>query len=128
MKHRISLIGGNDNEVAVIIEETANNMSHLVCKYRGKTIKSSAWDFFEAFCIIRIELEKDNLIPFCYGASLNVYPSGMARDMGAGLRAYRMRMGEDISMDSLVDIFEKGPDVIPATVARQQYFEAWRAS
>src|SRR5262249_46847005 len=94
--------------------------------YRGQTLKATATDFFEAFCEIRLELEKEKLIPFCYGASLNVYPSGMGRDMGAGLQAYKMTMGKHALSKDLVPIFSDGPDVIPAYVsAQREFFEDW---
>jgi len=67
-------------------------------------------------------LAKDRLIPFCYGASLHVYPSGMARDMGGGLKAYKLVVGRHAKIDDLVEIFAKGLDVIPASVAAQEQF------
>ena len=56
------------------------------------------------------------LIPICYGASENVYPSGMCLDMGSGSRAYLWGKKGPLS---LVDIFATGPEVIPSTVADQ---------
>jgi len=89
-------------------------------------IEASDSDFFEAFCQIRSRLEQERLIPFCYGASLNVFPSGMARDMGAGLSAYRLAMGRGASPSDLVSIFDSGPDVIPSFVSKQEeFFNAW---
>jgi hypothetical protein len=74
-------------------------------------------------------LAEDVLIPFCYGASLNVYPSGMARDMGQGLKAYKLAMGRHAKREGLVEIFAEGPDVIPASVALQeQFWRDWLAS
>src|SRR5262249_20140780 len=95
---------------------------------RGRTIGAQASDYFEALCQVRQELERERLIPFCYGASLNVYPSGMARDMGAGLKAYRLTMGKQARSQDLVDIFAEGPDRIPAPVsAQREFFEQWIA-
>lgn len=34
--------------------------------------------------VVRLELEKEGLFPFCYGASLNVFLSSMARPMSNG--------------------------------------------
>lgn len=91
-QHNIALIGGSNDERAVITEyEIDPVVCKLTCTYRGKMIEAEAPDFFEALCLIRRQLEREGLIPFCYGASLNVYPSAMARDMGAGLKAYRMK-------------------------------------
>jgi hypothetical protein len=88
-QHKIALIGGRDDEEAIFIEELESDICRLSCEYRGKRILAEATDFFEALCQIRIMLEKEGLIPFCYGASLDVWPSGMARDMGAGRKAIK---------------------------------------
>jgi hypothetical protein len=123
-QHEIRLIGADEEERAVITEHELNDVCKLTCTYRGKSIETEAADFFEALCLIRRQLEPEGLIPFCYGASLNVYPSGMARDMGAGLKAYRLTKGTHTRRTDLVEIFEAGPDVIPASVDAQEAF--WR--
>ena len=124
-QHDIALIGAGEDERAVFTEYEIGPVCKLTCAYRGKTIEAEAPDFFEALCLIRRQLEPEGLIPFCYGASLNVYPSGMARDMGAGLKAYRLKKGVHVRPpDDLVEIFATGPDVIPALVDAQEAF--WR--
>jgi hypothetical protein len=128
-QHKIYLIGGKNDEAAIFIEDSLANLCQLVCEYREKRITAKASDFFEAMCQIRIELEKERLIPFCYGASLNVWPSGMGRDMGAGRLAYKLKIGKHASKVDLVNIFDVGPDIIPAYVPRQkEYAEEWLAS
>ncbi|HEY9420610.1 MAG TPA: hypothetical protein VIW92_04285 [Thermoanaerobaculia bacterium] len=125
-EHKIFLIGGTDDESGVLRMQERGEDCHLEFTYRQRTIEASAADFFEAFCRIRLELEKEGLIPFCYGASLNVYPSGMGRDMGAGLKAYKMSIGKHAHTQDLVYIFSAGPDVIPAYVSRKrEFFEEW---
>lgn len=99
----------------------------LTLHYDQVEIAASASDYFEALCQIRERLEELGLRPFCYGASLNVYPSAMGRDMGAaGRRAYKMTIGRYARTKDLVDIFDTGPDVNLATVAEQKAFvEKW---
>ena len=127
--HTLPLIGGIDKETAIFTEEELQNECVLTCCYRGKTIRASAPDFFEALCRIRRELEKEGLVPFCYGASLNVFPSGMGRQMAAGLAAYKMVMNQAATLEQLVNIFDQCPDIIPASVEKQrQYFNKWLAS
>lgn len=127
--HKISLVGGEDDEIATIAEHVVDDSCRLVCCYRGSKISASACDFFEALCLIRLQLEKNGLRLFCYGSSLNVYPSAMARSMGVGLKAYRMSPGLHASTADLVEIFSEGPDVIPASVSQQrEFFEQWVAS
>ena len=65
-------------------------------------------------------------MPYCYGASLNVFPSAMARDMGQGLRAYKMTLGKHAKRTDLVGIFDEGTDIVPADVdAQEQFFRDW---
>src|SRR5690242_5679838 len=113
-EHTVFLIGGDDEESAVVSTKTENRLCHLTFSYRGRRLDARADDYFEALCQIRLVLDQEKLIPFCYGASLNVYPSGMARDMGSGLKAYRMTMGQHVRSQDLVGIFAEGPDVISA--------------
>jgi len=123
---KILLIGGEDDEFGIPSWGPRGRACHLEFRYRGKSIEAQAWDYFEAFCQIRLELEKEHLLPFCYGASLNVFPVGLARDMAAGLRAYRLTLGKGSDIDDLVDLFAEGPDVIPATVSQQRdFFQEW---
>jgi len=51
----------------------------------------------------------------------------MCREMGAGMKAYRMTIGKHVDpKKDLVSIFSEGPDVIPATVGRQkEHFDEW---
>src|SRR5688572_28209767 len=93
-KHTLNLIGGNDEETAILSAFPKDGLCHIQFQYRGKSIEAASRDYFDAFTEIRLQLEKDELIPFCYGASLNVFPSGMCRDMGAGLTAYRLTIGK----------------------------------
>jgi len=129
-QHEILLTGAGDNERAVITEhQPSASICKLTCTYRGKSIEAEATDFFEALCLIRLQLEPEGLIPFCYGASLNVYPSGMARDMGARLKAYRLTKGAHARRTDLVEIFATGPDVIPSSVdAQKAFWSEWLAT
>ena len=128
-QYRVFLIGGDDDEEALFTLLDDGDDCRLRCEYRDKTIESAATDFFQALCDVRMRLAQDSLIPFCYGASLNVYPSGMARDMGQGLKAYKLTMGNHARMADLVGIFAEGPDIIPASVEiQEQFFRDWLAS
>ena len=101
----------------------------LTLSFDNTVLRGSAFDFFEALCQIREQLVALKLAPLCYGASLNVYPSGMMRDMGMGLSAYKQTIGEKATRESAVRIFDTGPDIEPSTVADQKAFhENWRKS
>lgn len=127
--YRIRLVGGEAGEVATISTVTINFGCHISFLYRNRVLEAKASDYFKAFCYVRLQLEQERLIPFCYGASRNVFPSGMCRDMGRGLKAYRMTFGKHATMEDLVNIFDEAADVVPAYVAEQKkYFEDWRKS
>jgi hypothetical protein len=88
----------------------------------GFNISGVGSDFFEAFCGIRDQLATHGFYPLCYGASLNVFPSPMSRDMSAEMVAYKMQPGRPVEVKDLVDIFETGPDLQISTVAAQKPF------
>jgi len=88
----------------------------IACPGFGKA-EARADDAFEALCLIREELEPFGWQIGVAGAQANVWPSGMARDQGGGLRAYRMtpeRVGD------LVDTFEPVDPETVTTVALQR--------
>ena len=129
-EHTIHLIGGADGETAIVTCSPEGGQFRVSFRYRGHVLEESAPDYFDAFCRVRQQLEEERLIPFCYGASLNVFPSGMCRDMSAGMKAYRMTIGKQVNpKKDLVSIFAEGPDVIPATVTHQkEHFDDWLKS
>lgn len=128
-EHRIYLIGGADDEFGVVRGTDANQVCQLSFSYGHHSVEAEANDYFDALCNIRLKLEKERLIPFCYGASLNVYPSGMGRDMGRGLKAYKLAVGKHTRREDLVDIFSAGTDVVPAFVSLQkEFFDEWSRS
>ena len=125
----IYLIGGYEDEKATVITESVGGKCVITFCYRDKKLSAQDSDYFAALCVIREQLEIDELIPFCYGASLNVYPSGMCRDMGSGMVAYRTEIGQRASRDNLVNIFDQGHDVIPSSVSLQkEHFGQWLQS
>ncbi len=124
-EHVIHLIGGDDDEKIQIIDEHIGSTCRIICEVRGETFTADETDFFKALSTVRRRaLEPKGLIPFCYGASLNVWPSAMARDMGLGRSAYILDAG--VPVMKLVGIFDTGSDVIPARVDQQEeYAKEW---
>ena len=58
----------------------------LTLTVAGREVSSTEDDYFDAMCGVRRVLEQEGMQLRCYGASLNVYPSGMLRDMAVGLK------------------------------------------
>ncbi|UGB40265.1 hypothetical protein LQ940_12800 [Nocardioides sp. cx-173] len=80
-------------------------------------VEAQAHDAFEALCLAREQLEPRGWRIGVAGAQADVWPSGMAREQGGGLRAYRMsgdRVGD------LVDVFEPVDPATVTTVAEQR--------
>ena len=89
---------------------------------------ADASDVFECLCRLRTQLDREGIRLCCNGARLNVWPSGMARDMGGGLKAYVLQIGRRATIDDLVDIFDSAPVEDVATVEEQRRFaEKWLA-
>jgi len=126
--HALFVIGGDDDETISVVQSEVGQSCRLVCTVRGEIHFAEEADFFEALRTIRRRaLEPLGLIPFCYGASLKVWPSGMARGMGRGLKAYKIESG--VQASELVGIFESGTDIIPAKVDTQEHYaREWIAS
>lgn len=136
MKHvqtaRVSLVtqageGAGEAQIAYGFEGAGRCALRL---WNGEIdVTEDATDFFEALCKVRLKLETRGLLVATYGGSRTVFPSGMGRDMGAGLRAYRHSLGERGGLECLVHIFDTGPDVEPATVDQQRAFvDQWLSS
>ena len=128
VEHSVFVIGGHDDEQISLLRSEADEVCLLVCVVGDETHSIYAPDFFEALCLLRMHvLEPKGLIPFCYGASLNVWPSDVLRDAERGLKAYKIAM--DTQAFDLVDIFDSDYDVIPASLAEQEdYTRDWIAS
>lgn len=101
----------------------------ITLEWNGKTFAGRAEEgFFHALRSLRLELEKDKILLHCFGASEDVYPSGMQVSFG-GTKAYRRRLGAPALLKDVVDIFASDDSVKPATVAQQEKFrERWLAS
>jgi len=80
-------------------------------------VEARANDAFEALRFMRDQLERDGWRIGVVGAQADVWPSGMARDQGGGLRTYRMT-GEGVG--AVVDTFAPVDPATVTTVAEQR--------
>lgn len=76
-----------------------------------------AADAFDALCRVRELLEQSGWRVGVVGAQPDVWPSGMARDQGSGLVAYRMTSD---GAAGLVETFEPAHPATAVTVAVQR--------
>ncbi len=111
---------------SVVLTETESGACQMLMTCDEWTLESTAEDWFDAFCAIRRDLETRELLPACYGAHLQAFPSGMSRSMGGGRKLYRLTLGKQALTKDLVGLFDAGDDVIPSTVdAQHQFFDQW---
>jgi hypothetical protein len=127
-QREITIVGSNGEKQAATVscheyrtKRGRRREFSIQLRAEGFNLDCTAGDFFEAFCRIREQLAALDFYPLCYGASRNVYPSGMCRDWSSGLTAYKVQIGK-VRQEDLVGIFETGPDVEVTTVAAQREF------
>lgn len=120
---------GSSQGVFVLDEDEPGDDCTLEFHYAGGRLSRKSWNYFDAMCQIRNELEVIGWRPVCYGVSRTAYPSGMSLDMGRGLKTYKLVIGQQARTADLVGIFEPGPEVEPVTVAQQTaFFDDWLQS
>lgn len=99
------------------------------CRLDGTQHSFEASDAFKAMQNLREHLEQQGVQLLCAGARIDVYPSGMLRDMGGGMRAYVLRPGSRSTAPDSVDIFDDADPSLVGTVQQQrEHFEAWLGS
>jgi hypothetical protein len=115
-------LDGYDGPMPTYRIELVTRAGSYTCPYTA-----TAPDMFEALVRLRRQLEPDGLLVAVQGARRDTYPSGMARDMGGGMRVYVMQPGRAARPEDLVRTLD---DALPeqiATVDEQLAFrEAWR--
>jgi hypothetical protein len=116
------------HDVAVVVTERDDDyVLSCVLPLSGLSIESEADDCFKALQFLRRDADRNGWSIRCLGSRRNVWPSGMSRSMGGGLRAYVLRLGKQAT--ELVDILASDPDPDGSTLDDQIAFsDAWFAS
>ena len=104
--------------------EYANPVACLQLRVPGfDPLEARQHDYFECLVSVRRQLETLGAKALCWGARKDVWPSGMQRDMGAGLTAYRL--GDERRLDEQ-SIFSPATEDAVSTVDEQRHFaESW---
>lgn len=103
--------------------ELVTRVGSYTCPYTA-----TASDMFEALVRLRRQLEPDGLMVAVQGSRRDTYPSGMARDMGGGMRVYLTRPGRRARLEDLVETLDDAPpDQIAAVDEQRAFAEAWLA-
>lgn len=120
---------GELTDAVVTLVQEEDDSARLELSFGEIHLSAVAPDFFDAFAQVRRRLWERKILPLCYGASRNVFPSTMSRDMGGGVKAYRLTLGQHAKREDLVFLFDTGPDIEPVTPEEQEeFYERWVAS
>ena len=115
------------HDVTLAVREVGDDYM-ITCKLpmSGDLLTGQATDCFAALQIIRRKAEGRDWRICCKGSRRNVWPSAMSRQMGGGVKAYVLEMGQQGRADSLVDIFdEDDPDSYSPVSDQESYAHAW---
>jgi hypothetical protein len=97
-----------------------------ICKISFQSVVYEATDLFCALMLLRAKLEESHRLIACNGARRDVFPSGMAREMSCGRKAYILKPGVRPKREDLIDIFDRADaDVIASVNEQKIYFERW---
>jgi hypothetical protein len=97
--------GSGGSQVAEVTVATRPPWTVRLVLADGLVAEAVAADLFSALEEVRRQVEATGLTVCCQGARPDVFPSGMARQMAGGRRAYRLRAGKRPDRADLVDIF-----------------------
>jgi hypothetical protein len=123
------LIGNLKTQGSISYSLTDNNEAQIILSYEQRVLAQIAKDFFEALCLIRLQLEAENIIILCNGSRYDAYPSGMSRQMSNGLALYIHKLGEPSKRQDLVNIFDRADMELISSVSEQKdFYYKWLAS
>lgn len=113
----------------MLFEDEEREIYQIKLQAVDETIMGQGDNLYDALLEVRKMLESKGCRLRCAGASLNVYPSGMSKNMGDGRMAYKLTMGRKATRVDLVDIFSDINEYIDSTVEQQQeFYGKWLAS
>lgn len=102
--------------------ELVTRLGNYTCPYTA-----TGPDMFEALVRLRRQLEPDGLMVAVQGARRDTYPSGMARDMGGGMKIYVMRPRPSGRPELVETLDDASPDQMATVDEQRAFFEAWSA-
>jgi hypothetical protein len=116
-------LDGHDGPMPTYRIELVARTGNYTCPYT-----STAPDVFEALVRLRRQLEPDGLMIAVQGARRDTYPSGMARDMGAGMKVYVLHPGLRGRREDLVETLDDAlPDELGTVDEQRAFHDAWIA-
>ncbi|MFN3192845.1 MAG: hypothetical protein ACE361_20210 [Aureliella sp.] len=111
-------------KVEVDLSSGAFGHYQLRISWQDGTVEAEDYSVYHAFALAREKMEPLGLVPQCYGACPEVHVSGMAVEMGHGISAYKLSRPDERWDAPMVNIFDNGPDVHPASVEAQRNYRS----
>lgn len=106
------------------VDKKRNVECRINLKWDDQEIECTTGDFFSCLKQVRKQLAVLGIYPVCYGASRQTIVTGMAVDMGLGMRAYKnTELGCWPNRFQVVNIFSTGDDVEPVSVDEQEKYK-----
>lgn len=113
-----------DGKVVCFMSDTTAQIDFFSKEFNLLNIQG--YDLFDCLFKLREFLENKKLFILCQGSARNVYPSGMARSMSSGLKAYLLKLGKKPSREDIVDIFDAALAEDVGLISEQNdFFEKW---
>jgi hypothetical protein len=127
-KLAIQNIDGYGEDATITYYRETKPSGLWVLEFTSSVIKNKYVDvdIFECLISLRQDLASYNYFPLCNGARIDVYPSGMCRDMGNGLVALKCRLGEQTNIEDLVGVLDYAQPYLIGSVEEQlEFHQRW---
>jgi len=114
----------DDKETCEIKYELQDKVTFIVRSQHFGELFFEDDDLFGALVKFRLVLEKEGYRLLCNASRRDVYPSGMARDMGRGVVAYILEPGKQAREEDLVRVLDPASiDKIGTVAEQRKYYE-----
>jgi hypothetical protein len=86
-------------------------------------------NLFDCLTKLRKEMESRGVLIACKGSQLNVFPSGMCKQMASGMVAYKLTLGESTVREDIVNIFDPAePELVVSIEEQKEFYTKWLMS
>lgn len=127
----VGLMNNSDKTVTNILLYLYDEVEDDPEKVRIELDKQSyiAYNYFDALCLLRKDLESRSIQLMCNGAAKEVYPSPMQLSMGCCRTGYVQYMSKPALIKDVVDLFEFDESLTLCDIKTQEeYHKQWLMS
>lgn len=120
---------GSFYEVEAVLKEVSDIDDNclLTINIPNHVIEIKSDNFFS--CLYKIKEKYPNILIYCKGYKVNVYPSRMAAQMSSGLVAYELEMGRQAKRTDIVRIFDfEDSNLTSSNKEQKDFYIEWLSS